>query len=142
MAPREKRSLVGIFRRGGEELDNPRRMEVWYADIPRHDESSIQGGCRPVVIVSNDICNSVSTVLTVAPMTRRMKKLSLPTHVVIEAPDGKKSVVLAEQIMPIDKSQLVNKMGNVNEEDVKKIEIAMKEQLGMKGELNEQHYNL
>ena len=113
-------------------MGNPQRMEVWYANIPLHDGSSIQGGSRPVVIVSNDICNSVSTVMTVAPMTRRMKKLALPTHVVIEAPDGRKSVVLAEQIMPIDRAFLTNKMGNVKDGDVAKIEAALKEQLGIK----------
>ena len=123
-------------------MDNPKRMEVWYASIPLHDGSSIQGGSRPVVILSNDICNSVSTVLTVAPMTRRMKKLSLPTHAVIVAPDGKKSVVLAEQIMPIDKDMLTNKMGRVKDEDVAKIEAALREQLGMESERIEQHYYL
>lgn len=102
--------------------DAPQRMEVWYASIPLHDGSSIQGGSRPVVIVSNDICNSVSTVLTIAPMTRRMKKLSQPTHALIEAPDGQKSVVLVEQIILIDKGLLTNRMGKVKDEDVAKIE--------------------
>ena len=118
----------------GEKLESPQRMEIWYANLPMKQGSSVQGGNRPVVVVSNDICNSVSTVLTVAPMTRQMKKMTLPTHVLIDAPDGGQSVVLAEQIMTIDKSLLDKKMGKVLKKDEKAIEAAIKEQLGMRGD--------
>ncbi len=120
-----------------EKNGTPQRMDIWYADLPMREGSSVQGGGRPVVIVSNDICNAVSTVITIAPMTRQMKKLTLPTHVLIEAPDGDQSVVLAEQIMPIDRSILKKYMGKVKDEEVNKVEAAVKEQLGMKGETNE-----
>lgn len=89
----------------------PQRMEVWYADLPMKMGSSVQGGIRPVVIISNDVCNEVSSVITVAPLTSRMKKLNLPTHAVIDTPDGGHSVILAEQIMTIDKSCLNNRLG-------------------------------
>ena len=115
-------------------MESPQRMEIWYANLPMKQGSSVQGGNRPVVVVSNDICNSVSTVLTVAPMTRQMKKMTLPTHVLIDAPDGGQSVVLAEQIMTIDKSLLDKKMGKVLKKDEKAIEAAIKEQLGMRGD--------
>jgi len=111
----------------------PQRMEIWYANVPMKKDSSIQGGGRPVVIISNDICNMMSSVLTVAPMTRQLKKLTLPTHVLVDAPDGRQSVVLAEQIMPVERSMLINKMGRVPDEDVKRIEAALREQLGMGG---------
>lgn len=111
----------------------PQRMEVWYANLPMRKNSCVQGGNRPVVIVSNDICNEVSTVITVVPMTRQMKKLTLPTHVIIDAPDGGQSVVLAEQIMTIDKSRLDNRLGRIRDYDLEKVEIAIKEQLGMSG---------
>ena len=35
----------------------PKRMDIWYAALPLDRRTSIQGGSRPVVIVSNDICN-------------------------------------------------------------------------------------
>ena len=122
--------------------EHPQRMEIWYANLPLRSGSSVQGGGRPVVVISNDICNAVSTVITVAPMTRRMKKLKLPTHVVIDVPDGGQSVVLVEQIMPMDKSLLKSRMGKVKDEDEPRIEQAVKEQLGMRSEGNEQHYYL
>ena len=112
----------------------PQRMEVWSADLPMKMGSSVQGGIRPVVIISNDVCNEVSSVITVAPLTSRMKKLNLPTHAVIDTPDGGQSVILAEQIMTIDKSCLNNRLGKIKAHDMKKIETAILAQLGMKGE--------
>lgn len=111
-------------------------MEIWYADLPLNTESSVQGGSRPVVILSNDIGNTFNPVVTVAPLTRQMKKLGLPTHVVIVEPDGLQSVFLAEQVMTIDKSQLSEKMGEVNAADRPWIEQAVKEQLGLSREEN------
>ena len=108
-------------------------MEIWYANLPMKEGSSIQGGNRPVVIISNDVCNEVSSVITVAPLTSRMKRLNLPTHAVIDTPDGGQSVILAEQIMTIDKD-LDNKLGKIKAHDMEKIEIAILAQLGMKGE--------
>ncbi len=109
-------------------------MEIWYANLPMKEGSSIQGGNRPVVIISNDVCNEVSSVITVAPLTSRMKRLNLPTHAVIDTPDGGQSVILAEQIMTIDKDLLDNKLGKIKAHDMEKIEIAILAQLGMKGE--------
>ena len=118
-----------------------RRMDIWFADLPLNKDSCVQGGSRPVVIISNDICNEVNSIVTVAPMTRQMKRLALPTHALILAPDGGQSIVLAEQITTIDKDILGNRMGRVRERDVPAVEAAIKEQLGMGGE-NEQHHHM
>ena len=118
----------------------PRRMDVWYAELPLHNDSCVQGGNRPVIVISNDICNEVNTVITVVPMTRQKKRLSLPTHVVVVSPDGGESVVLAEQVMTIDKTRLDNRLGSVSAEDMKKIENVLLEQIGMRGKENEQHH--
>lgn len=114
----------------------PQRMEVWYANLPLRKGSCVQGGNRPVVIVSNDICNEVNSVITVAPMTRQMKKLNLPTHAIVDGPDGGQSVVLAEQIMTIDKSCLDNRLGRIKDNDFEKVEKAILEQLGLSGKEN------
>ena len=116
-----------------ESVRNPRRMEVWYAVLPLRAGSCVQGGRRPVVIISNDICNEVNSVITVLPMTHQMKRLGLPTHTVVDSPDGSRSVVLAEQIMTVDKGCLTYCLGKIKESDVEKIETSIKDQLGMKG---------
>ena len=118
----------------------PHRTDVWYADLPLHNDSCVQGGNRPVIVISNDICNEMNTVITVVPMTRQMKRLSLPTHVVISSPDGGESVVLAEQVMTIDKNRLDNRLGSVSVEDMRKVEAALLEQIGMGGDEDEQHH--
>ena len=118
-----------------------RRMDIWYAELPLNRDSCVQGGSRPVVIISNDICNEVNSIVTIVPMTRQMKRLALPTHAIILAPDGGQSIVLAEQIMTIDKARLGNWMGRVRERDFPIVEATIREQLGMGGE-NEQHHHM
>lgn len=110
----------------------PRRMEVWYATLPMDKHTSVQGGNRPVLIVSNDICNSSSSVVTVIPLTTQIKHLSQPTHVIIELTNGETSMLLAEQIMTIDKQRLNRRIDFCDEPIVtEKIEAAVKEQLGL-----------
>lgn len=109
----------------------PHRMEIWYANLPLNMDSCVQGGSRPVVIISNNICNELNQVITVIPMTRQMKKLNQPSHTVIDAPNGGQSLVLAEQIITIDKKLLDNRIGKVMEYDLEKVETAILEQLGM-----------
>ena len=118
-------------------MDEIKRMQIWYADLPLKEVSCVQGGRRPVVIISNDICNECNSIVTVAPMTRQMKRLGLPTHTVIDSQDGGRSLVLAEQITTIDKSRLDYRMGYVAGCDIEKVESAIKDQLGMKGEEDE-----
>ena len=100
--------------------------------LPLDERTSIQGGDRPVLVVSNDVCNSVSTLVTVIPLTSQMKHLSQPTHVVLELKSKDKSMALAEQIMTIDKSQLYRCIDKIEgRETIGKIEDALREQLGM-----------
>ena len=53
-----------------------KRFEVWQANLPCRDNSSIQQGCRPIIIVSNDHANQHSPVVTVVPLTSKAKKLN------------------------------------------------------------------
>ncbi len=119
-------------------LVHPKRMEIWYAKLPMGRNTSVQGGSRPVVIISNDICNQKSNTVTVAPITSRMKHLEMPTHVVIGNLRDEDSMVLAEQIMTIDKSRLDRKIGDcAGMED--QIEAAILEQIGIAAEAAERN---
>jgi mRNA interferase MazF len=108
-------------------------MDIWYADLPMIRNSCIQGGKRPVVIVSNNTCNEVSPIITVVPLTRQKKKLSQPTHAVIRDPGGDISVALGEQIMTIDRNLLDDWVGKVKNSDCEQIENAIIVQLGLSG---------
>ena len=63
-----------------------RRGDILYADLGVQYRGSMQGGMRPVVVVSNNRANKHSTVITVVPLSTKIyKKRSLPTHVFISA---------------------------------------------------------
>lgn len=53
------------------------------ADLPKDKGGSLQSGFRPVIIVSNNLANEYSSVITILPMTSRTEKKKMPTHVVI-----------------------------------------------------------
>lgn len=85
------------------------RGQVWFLvdpECPREYDSSIQGKNRPWLIVSNDICNQQSTVLTAVPLTTQ-NKTQIPTHVHFN--DGKQDqIILCEQIRSIPDRLLFN----------------------------------
>lgn len=121
-----------------QERKQPRRMEVWYARLPQKSGSSVQGGGRPVLVLSNDISNTMSSVVTVLPMTSRPKRLDLPSHTWVDADrfDGLRSgaLILAEQITAIDQKRLVFRMGICKDEDaIRRIEGSVNEHLGLDG---------
>ena len=91
-----------------------RKGEIYMANLGE-DEGSLQAGIRPVIIVSNDAANKHSPVITVIPMTTRSKK-KLPTHVYVQNCGlSKPSLALAEQITSINKSQIAQKMGSIQQ---------------------------
>lgn len=85
------------------------RGQVWFLvdpQCPTEYEGSLQGKNRPWLIVSNDICNQNSPVLTAVPLTTQNKSL-MPTHV--RFTDSKSDqTILCEQIRSIPDRLLYN----------------------------------
>ncbi|MGO5291313.1 type II toxin-antitoxin system PemK/MazF family toxin [Porcincola sp. LCP21S3_C12] len=122
----------------------PKRMEIWFAELGNHSDTSVQGGCRPVLIVSNNIGNTHAETVTVLPMTSR-KKRWLPTHIFLFPNEIKiaatyhsgfsPSTILAEQITTIDKKALGTYVGRVISTDkMRMINEAVATELGMEVE--------
>ena len=111
------------------------RGEVWYADLGAHPDTSIQEGCRPVLVVSNNANNSNARTLTVIPLTARLKKLSLVTHVMVKptkaCPLEHDSMALVEQITTIDTSMLREKIGQLDGGTMRRVDCAIRVQLGL-----------
>ena len=107
--------------------------EIYFAKLPVQIDSRIQQGYRPVLVVSNDKNNYYSTVLSVVPLTSSKTKHQLPTHVELEGFGLiKPSVALCEQIMPIDKHRLGDKIGVIDNPNVfSSLQRAMMVQLNM-----------
>lgn len=118
----------------------PKKHEIWFAALGNHYGTSVQGGERPVLVISNDTANRYSKIVTVIPLTTKMKKLGLPVHVTLSekhcemlgAEHLEDSVLLAEQITTISKEALYNRLCRVTaEEKILEIESAVASQLGM-----------
>jgi len=112
----------------------PCRGEVWFADLGKHPGTSVQEGCRPVFIISNDTANGHSSTVTVVPMTSKKKKAYLPTHVLVGADDCPflgPSMALAEQITTIGKSALCKRVGRIDGSKIREIEAAVLAQLSI-----------
>lgn len=112
----------------------PIRGDIWYADLGSHPGTSVQGGCRPVFVMSNDKANEHSETLTVVPLTSRLKKSYLPTHVALSAADClslEPSMALAEQVTTVGKPVLRSFVGRVNAEKIQEIERAVEVHLGL-----------
>lgn len=68
----------------------------------------------PVVIVSNDLGNASSPVVSVVPCTTQRHKPALPTHVYLRGYGlSSGSIAMCEQVMPLDKSCLLRHIGTV-----------------------------
>lgn len=112
----------------------PLRGDVWFAEFGTHPGTSVQEGCRPAFVISNDTGNTHAETITVAPMTSKLKKMYLPTHVQMTSSDCPKlepSMVLAEQITTIGKSALRNYVGRASENKVHEVEKAVEIHLGL-----------
>ncbi len=112
---------------------NIKRGDIYYADLSPVVGSE-QGGVRPVLIVQNDIGNKYSPTVIAAAITSQQFKTKLPTHISVDAAVcglSKDSVVLLEQIRTLDKQRLKEKMGNLPETDMSRINDALSVSIGL-----------
>lgn len=117
------------------------RGQIYYVDLGEVSEkkSSLFGKVRPCVIVSNEICNRKSPVLTCCCLSSKTSKDSaksrqMPTHVFLSAKDTNlkhDSICIAEQPLSISREQLREKIGKVSESDMCKISAALRIQLAI-----------
>ena len=118
----------------------PKQYEIWFAELGNHYGTSVQSGNRPVLVISNDMANRNSPIITVIPMSSKLKKLELPVHIPVTGRDCEmlrdegleESILLVEQITTIDKMVLCNRLCRVTSAKKKQeIEAAVKKQFAM-----------
>ena len=108
------------------------RGEIYYADLSPV-VGSVQGGYRPVIVLQNNKGNRYSTTIIVAPISSKLTKNPLPTHVMVENNClEKKSVILLEQIRTIDKQRIREKVGFIDNKVMQQINEAIKTSLDIK----------
>ena len=104
-------------------MDDIRRGEIFYIARGGATNGSEQFADRPAVVVSNDENNKHSGVIEVVYMTTQ-PKTDLPTHVTIRS-TGRISTVLCEQVSSVSTERVNNYIGQVSEQEMKNIDIAL-----------------
>ena len=108
-----------------------RRGDVYYADLSPVVGSE-QGGVRPVVVVQNDKGNRYSKTIIVAPISKKMSKPPIPTHVIFSDDSlSYVSMILCEQLRTIDKKGLGQWICTLDEKTLEKINRAIRVSLSI-----------
>ncbi len=115
-------------------MPNPvKRGDIFYADLSPVVGSE-QGGMRPVLIVQNDTGNRHSPTVIAAAITSQIGKARLPTHIELCARNyglSRDSVILLEQVRTLDKSRLRERMGQLDNNTMGRVDNAIAVSLGL-----------
>lgn len=109
---------------------NYTRGSLWWANLAKYSQSSVQGGWRPVVIVSSSLGCLSSDIVTVCPLTTKLKDLSININVKPVASE-KPQQVLTNQLVTIPKNLLSSFIGSLDSEDLQAVEEGILISLGI-----------
>ena len=108
-----------------------RRGDVYYADLSPVVGSE-QGGVRPVGVVQHVKGNRYSKTIIVAPISKKMSKPPIPTHVIFSDDSlSYVSMILCEQLRTIDKKRLGQWICTLDEKTLEKINRAIRVSLSI-----------
>ena len=86
-------------------MNKIKRGDVVKFTIPFSPDSHIQGGFRPWLVVQNDVGNANSPCTVVVPMTSKIRRLDIPSHVPVVWKGLQPSMVECEQIRIVDNQE-------------------------------------
>lgn len=111
------------------------RGQVVLVELVESKGSVQQGDCRACVVVQNNTGNKYAPTTIIAPLTSRMTKAKLPTHVEIKSTKYNSlrydSILLCEQPMTIDESQIIRIVGEIEGKYVNEMNTALAVSLGL-----------
>lgn len=106
-----------------------RRGRVYWWNNPRPKSGHLQSGRRPCIVISNDVCNARSPVVTIVPCTSKAHK-PYPQ----QAPfvlQGGLTVALGDQLTSIPVSELDDYICTLKDFQLEQVEKAVLVQLGL-----------
>ena len=103
-----------------------RQREVWWVSFDPSTSGEIKKK-RPAVIISNNASNRFLNRVQVVPLTSKTDRL-YPSEAVVVF-EGKESKAMADQLATVSKTRLFRRADILSQEDMRKIEEALKIQL-------------
>jgi len=116
-------------------MNEVRRGDIFMVDF-NPARGSEQAGYRPAVIIQNNVGNRYSSTVIIAVVTTATGKI-YPFLVRLEAGEGgleRESAVNAAQILTVDKSRLVKKLGTLSSEKMDEVNQVLKISLDLQPE--------
>lgn len=111
------------------------RGAIFYVDLGQSDGTSVQAGVRPAVIISNEMANKFSSVVSICGISSRVKtKASIPTHIFLSAQKTglkRDSICLCEQPISVSKDKLIDYVTSLSEEDMERVSKGLRIQLSL-----------
>lgn len=111
-----------------------KRGDIVYASMGNYPGSSKQSGDRPCLVVSSNRNNIVSPIVTVCPITTKLRRNPMHISINQEKVQGyfpKESEIMVEQITVLDKKSIISKYGYAKPELMTEVNTVLYKHLGL-----------
>ena len=111
----------------------PKRGEVYLVSLDPTVGAEIRK-TRPALVLQNNVANRHSPVTIVAAITSRFEEPLYPTEVLLPAGEGGlevDSVVLLNQVRTVDRLRLIERLGMLKPETLKRVNQALRISMGL-----------
>ncbi len=101
--------------------------DIFWADL-NPVRGHEQAGCRPVLVLQNDLLNKNLNTIIIAPLTTNVSVKGFLTTYFFSAKQSKlnkDSIALLYQIRTIDKTRLQEKLSQLSEQQMREIKLQM-----------------
>lgn len=95
---------------------------------------SEQGGISPLLIIQDNLLNAHSPTTIIAPLTSKIYTKEYSTNVQLFSGQfglKRESTILLNQIRTIDRRRVIKKIGALDSETMRKVDLAIKISLGL-----------